>query len=42
MGYEKAKAAIESSLEEAKLDYIDLYVIFVRSFLLSIRGADIR
>lgn len=27
MGYEKAKAAIESSLEEAKLDYIDLILI---------------
>jgi len=27
MGYEKAKAAIESSLEEANLDYIDLYLI---------------
>ena len=31
MGYEKTKAAIESSFAQTKLDYIDLYVIFVCS-----------
>lgn len=41
MGYEKAKAAIESSLAEAKVDYIDLYVVIIRRFLLFIKEVKI-